>query len=125
VPGGGSEALGGALSLLGLRGFHLVRVARVPTGGRGCHSPPFHLDLRRYGQSPVLCPVCDELCSIYLLKVPHQPCDTLLTTQRIPQEVLTLSLKVDECKPLAGGVDGVAGASAGALAICVEAEAGA
>ena len=51
-------------------------------GGRGLHSSTFQLNLSRFG---------------------HCQAET---TERLPQKVLPLSRKVDECKPLGGGYEG-------------------
>jgi len=57
-------------------------------GGRVLHSSTFQLNLSRFG------PVILSPCLIDWGK----PC-----TKRIPQNVLTLTRKVNECKPLFGG----------------------
>jgi len=36
-------------------------------GGRSLHSSTSHLNLSRFVQSAVLCPVCDELCPVDLV----------------------------------------------------------
>jgi hypothetical protein len=70
-----------------------VKMELVEGGGRGLHSSTFQLKLF-WSHLPV------APCSIDWGK----PC-----TQRIPQNVLSLSRKVDECKPLAGGGGGESG----------------
>jgi hypothetical protein len=65
--------------------------------GRGLHSPTFWLNLSRFRykihpEPPLKVPDTSQTS-------PRQP----LSAPPIPQRALTLSRKVDECKPLGGG----------------------
>ena len=88
---GGYAALArdGALAAPPVAAGDVVLFSEAVAHGRGLHSPTFQLNLSRCGHTSPCPPVS---------YTGGKSC-----TQRIPQNVLTLSRNVDECKPLAQG----------------------
>ena len=87
-------------------------------GGRGLHSSTSQLNLscfchQTHPEYPLVTPSYPLLPPDTSYTPPKQPLDS----PPIPQKAITLSRKVDECKPLDGGVPAVAGAAGAAGAV--------